>query len=282
MSIAESPQWRKGSRTWGRSRDVLAAGGLLVPVVGAAIILFLVAPWPLATKSLAALHGLCAQRPSHSLWFGDRRLPFDARMTGIYGGFVVSSIYLLARGRTRAFRLPSRWVILLLAGFVALLGIDGVNSTLVDLRFWHPYQPSNTLRLATGLLTGISLATMLCFVLGTTLWRRGNMRQPVVTGPGELLLMAGLDLPLALLALTGWPWLYLPLTMLLVIGAAAVMGTMCLVVVVLIKYSDRAFDTFQQVTTPATAAFLLGLLCMALLAGGRFWLEHITHAPPLV
>lgn len=282
MRIAETARWRRDGQWWRQLREILVAGGLLMPVIGLAILLFLIAPWPLATKSLAALHGLCAQRPSHSLWFGDRRLPFDARMTGIYGGFVISSIYLLARGRTRAFRLPSRQVILLLAGFVALLGIDGINSTLVDLRYWHPYQPANALRLATGLLTGISLAAMLCFVVGTTLWRRGSTQRSVIASPAELLLLIALDLPFALLALSGWTWLYPPLTLWILIGAAGVMGGMCLVVVVLIKYGDRAFETFQQVTTPATVAFLLGLLCMALLAGGRFWLEHVTHAPPLM
>ena len=39
-------------------------------------------------KAHAFLHGICAQRPSHSLQVGDELLPFDARMTGIYTGFL--------------------------------------------------------------------------------------------------------------------------------------------------------------------------------------------------
>ena len=73
------------------------AGLLAVSVAG-----FLLAPWSIEVKSIAILHGLCAQRPSHSFWFGSDRLPFDSRMTGIYGGFLVTQLYLLARGRFRA------------------------------------------------------------------------------------------------------------------------------------------------------------------------------------
>jgi hypothetical protein len=41
--------------------------------------LFLAYPAALDDKARAALHGLCAQRPSHSFAFDDRLLPFDAR-----------------------------------------------------------------------------------------------------------------------------------------------------------------------------------------------------------
>src|SRR5262245_31628876 len=62
-------------------------------VAGLVVLLFLAAPWSLEHKAHAALHGLCAQRPSHSFTFGSSTLPFDARMTGIYGGFLGASVY---------------------------------------------------------------------------------------------------------------------------------------------------------------------------------------------
>ena len=79
----------------------------LFPIVaGIALLAFLAAPWPLGVKAHALLHGLCAQRPSHTFTFGGRELPFDARMTGIYAGFFFSAILLVARGRHRAGKLP--------------------------------------------------------------------------------------------------------------------------------------------------------------------------------
>ena len=61
--------------------------GYLFPMVCLlAVAAFIALPGAVDEKTQQALHGLCAQRPSHSYWLGDARLPFDARMTGIYGG----------------------------------------------------------------------------------------------------------------------------------------------------------------------------------------------------
>src|SRR6266508_4425764 len=80
----------------------------LFPLVASLVVLlFLAAPWSLEHKAHAALHGLCAQRPSHSFTLGTHRLPFDARMTGIYGGFLGASLYLFGRRRYLAAALPS-------------------------------------------------------------------------------------------------------------------------------------------------------------------------------
>ena len=50
-----------------------------------------------------ALHGLCAQRPSHSLQIGGTTLPMDARMTGIYlGAAATAVVWLIAARRLRA------------------------------------------------------------------------------------------------------------------------------------------------------------------------------------
>src|SRR4051794_272811 len=80
---------------------------LLALTIGLISLLFLAAPWPFAQKAHAVFHGLCAQRPSHTLTFGGQPLPFDARMTGIYAGFLSTGVYLAFMGRYRASRVPS-------------------------------------------------------------------------------------------------------------------------------------------------------------------------------
>ena len=246
-----------------------------------AVALFLAAPWPFEHKAHAALHGLCAQRPSHSLQLGDRLLPFDARMTGIYGGCLVAACYLAARGRFRAFRLPPTSVLAALGCFVVAMAADGLNSLLLDLGLWHPYAPDNRLRLVTGLLAGTTLAVVLCYVLATTIWRQGRWEQPVVTGLGELLFLTALQVPFGLAALSGIGALYVPMTMFLLLAAAAVVAALMLVVLLLLRRADGSFAEVAQLSPPGALALVLALAVMGAIAGGRFLLERLADAPPL-
>ena len=183
--------------------DGTGPGRHFLPILaGGLLLLFLAAPWPLEHKAHAALHGLCAQRPSHSLSFDGRTLPFDARMTGIYGGFLTAAIYLTARRRYLAARLPTWPVMATLALFVAVLAVDGFNSLLLDLGHWHPYGPDNRLRLFTGLTTGTTLAVVMAYVAAISLWRRPRLDQRVVQAR-DLASIAVCMAPVAALALSG-------------------------------------------------------------------------------
>lgn len=276
----------------GRSRSLLVAsamgserGGpvpLLLPGVALGLlVLFLALPGSVEDKAHALLHGLCAQRPSHSLGFGGRLLPFDARMTGIYGGFAVAAGYLLARGRLRSFRLPGPSVLVVLAGFVGVMGVDGANSLLVDLGLASVYEPDNRLRLATGLTTGTALAVILCFLLATTLWRRNDWERATVERPRELLTISLLQVPVAAVLLSGAGPLHAPISLLLVAAATAVVAAMALVVVLLVGRIDRSFDRAADLQGWAAAALVLGVVAMGALAGGRFLLEWAVGVPPL-
>ena len=241
---------------------------------------FALAPWSLEEKTSAALHGLCAQRPSHSFTFDGRYLPLDARMTGIYGGFVITSLHLGIRGRYRALRFPGRPTLIALGALVGIMAIDGINSTLLDLRLWHPYEPSNLYRLLSGLGVGIALAAAICYLLAITLWRSGRTDQKTVTGPGELGLLALLQAPFALLVLSGVPWLYAPVVWLLLAAATTAVGALMLVLVVLIARREGTVSSVGQLDGPATVALVLASVMMAGIAVGRFLLERLTDAPP--
>src|SRR6476620_7328003 len=116
---------------------------LFFGLLATSVVLLIAAPWSVDTKFRAVVHGLCAQRPSHSYALGGTNLPFDARMTGIYGGVMTTVLCLLARGRWRAITLPSRGILAALVGFVSLMGADGVNSTLQDFGLPYAYEPQN-------------------------------------------------------------------------------------------------------------------------------------------
>lgn len=245
-----------------------------VATIALAAVTFLLLPWAAEGKALAALHGLCAQQPDHSFLLGGRRLPFDARMTGIYGGAFAAFITLCALGRHRAGRLP-RWPLALVAvAFVALMGVDGLNSTALDLRGVSLYPPHNLLRLSTGLLTGIALASLLMLLLAETLWQRG-MRQPVAVlnhwrDLGWLLLA---QLPLLVMLALGWSVFWPLLTVMMLVTAAGVMMILALVFVLLMTRRENRARSVRDIAAPATIALWVAFVVIGSLAGGRFLLE---------
>ena len=182
-------------------RRPLAVGGF------AAIVLvgFLIAPGNVAWKTHVALHGLCAQRASHSLQIGGATLPMDARMTGIYLGAAATFIWLVAARRLRATRVPAVPVLSLLASFVVALAVDGFNALLVDLRLPTIYEPSNILRLATGVLAGTSLGVVLGHLFASSMWARGDPERAVVTRPVEVFAPIGISIAIAMLMLSDFP-----------------------------------------------------------------------------
>lgn len=250
--------------------------------VGGIVIAFLLVPLPFAHKVHALLHGLCAQRLSHSFLLGGQALPFDARMTGIYGGFLITSCYLLALGRVRAWRNPSRLVVALLAVFVLVLAIDGTNSTLRDFGLWYAYQPDNRLRLATGLLTGISLAVLLCYLLASTLWKDGDWNRATIQSVPELGGLVLLQVPFALAAASGLGILYVPVSVLLVLAAIGVFVAVAVAMLTMARRRDQSYRSFGELQRPLAAALLVALAVIGSLAGGRYLLEWWLGIPPML
>jgi uncharacterized membrane protein len=265
-------------------RDQVArqhAGYLLPFVCLVAVAGFIALPGALDEKTHQALHGLCAQRPSHSYWLGDARLPFDARMTGIYGGGVLSLAVLAARGRLHAIARP-RWpVIGLLATFVAAMAVDGTNSLLLDMGTWHPYEPRNEIRLITGSLTGVSLAATLCFLISATFWRTGRRDLAIVESVREIAALVALTVPFGILVALGPGWLYAPIALFLLGSAVVVVGVLAMVMSTIATRRDGSYRSVQELGVPAAVAVVLAVVAMAAIAGGRFWLENTFGVPPL-
>ncbi|HEX5503810.1 MAG TPA: DUF2085 domain-containing protein [Thermomicrobiales bacterium] len=251
---------------------------LFLGLVGASFVALLAAPWPLPMKLHAVLHGLCAQRPSHSYGLGPDRLPFDARMAGIYGGFLLTAVALLARGRWRAAR-PPAWPLSAALGLgVALMGADGVNSTLQDFGLPYLYSPQNWLRLATGLLCGTALAVGLLYVLNTTLWTSVK-DAPALGGWGELGVLLALDGLFALVVASGWGVLYAPVGLWLVLGAAGATFALVLAMVVLLRGRENRCASLADLAGYACVALVLAYAALAFLGGGRFLLERALGIP---
>lgn len=253
---------------------------LFLGLIGASIAGLALAPWPLATKLYAVVHGLCAQRPSHSFTFDGVALPFDARMTGIYGGALTTALFLLVSGRARAVRLPPVPILAMLGFFVAIMGADGVNSTLQDLRVPYLYEPDNRLRLATGLLMGVTLGIMQAYLLNRTVWSH-PAEVPLLRGWRELGALLAAQILFYLLVISGWGALRIPLALALVGGAVAVVLVLALTFLVLAYGREGRFARPADLAGFASVALLLGYATLALIAAARFLLERFIDTSAL-
>lgn len=256
---------------------------LFVSLVAGSLAIFSLFPGSLEGKSLAVLHGLCAQQPTHSYYLGEARLPFDARMTGIYSGFALTCAYLLARGRWRAANLTQLRVVILLGLLILPLAVDGVNSFLKDIEVPYLYEPRNLLRTFTGLLLGTSLASFVWLLVGQTAFRPTEKSgQPIWTGIGDVLLAIGLQLSLLVVVSTSWAPARVPLTYLLLLSATAAITGLLLPFVLLAARRECAARDARELAAPASLAYLAALLLIGFLAGGRFLLEALLDLPAQV
>jgi uncharacterized membrane protein len=253
----------------------------IVGVAAIALAAFVIAPGDIAFKTHMALHGLCAQRPSHSLQIGGALLPMDARMTGIYIGAATTVIWLIAARRLRSARTPSLPVLTLLALFILALAVDGFDGLLVDLRLPSLYEPSNLVRLATGVLAGTALGVALGHLVASSIWISGDRAHAIVPRPVELLLPIGASAVLATLALLDLPLLYAPFAVGLVVAAIGVFWLVGIVVLALV--SDRGWScrTWGDVAPMALASLVATIVTVSALASVRFAAEQLFGLPKL-
>jgi uncharacterized membrane protein len=248
---------------------------------GALVAGLLLAPGDIGAKSHAFLHGVCAQRPSHSLQLGGAHLPLDARMTGIYIAAAVTIGWVLATGRRRAARIPSRPVVLILGLFLAAMGADGSNALLVDLGAPHPYSPSNGLRLVTGTLGGMALGVAVSHLFAAVVWSERDRHVAVIDRPWEL------APPLAIALGVGWPTLsglavfHGPYSAGLVAAVVGVFWIVAVAVLAIGMGGDAMPKTWSDLAAPASLALVLATATIGVLAVARFAAESFLGMPKL-
>ncbi len=256
----------EADRSWSR-----ASRWLWPALALAAVALFLAAPAPLPHKLLLAMGGVCGLRRAHSYFAGGIQLPIEARMIGIYGGFSVTFIILLALRRLGERRLGSRLVIGILTLFFASMAFDGINSTLTDLGLPHIYQSTNVTRLVTGLFSGIAIAPFLVWLLGVVATpRRESPTRAVVRSPWELLLPLVLNAGFAGLVMSERAGFYYPIALLSVGGVVATMTIAALLAVLSISGMEGWITRPQQVIAPASVALLIAFAVLAATAAARW------------
>ncbi|MFL5802850.1 MAG: DUF2085 domain-containing protein [Roseiflexaceae bacterium] len=244
---------------------------LLPALILAVLIAFIAAPAPLPRKLLLAMGGVCGLRPAHSYFVGGVQLPLEARMIGIYGGFLLAFVVLLAFRRLGARRLGSPLVIGILVVFFMSMAFDGVNSTLTELGLAHLYMPTNLLRLLTGLLSGIAIAPFLLWLLNVVATpREPGVSQAVVRVPWELVAPLAINAIFAALVLDGHAVFYYPIALASVVGIVGVLAITALLVILAISGLAGRITQVRQLVAPGALALLVAFAILGATATARW------------
>lgn len=219
-------------------------------------------------KADAVGYAICHRIEERSFTtFGDRQLPMCARCSGIYTGVMTGLLSIAAVGRLRAARLPSLSVAAGLLFFVGIMGIDGLNS------YFHLfpnfddglYQPSNTLRVITGMFTGLAMIHGLLPFWNATVWHHDVMdKRRAVNNLRELGLYG-----LVVIAVLGLIFLNSPFIMLIVgfastIGVLLVLSMVMATMMMTLLRTDGTYTQWRQLWLP----MLAGLTAAIILIGG--------------
>ena len=201
------------------------------------------------------------------------KMPLEARMYGIFAGFLTTVVIAYALGRGHNAGLAPPWLLFTFLVFVIVMGLDGINATIYDIyAFGLPvpylYVPNLELRFATGLLSGIGMAGILLPVLNGALWRDAR-NVPVFAGWRDLALLLGANAIFFVLILSQSGLFFYPLSLVGVVGVLVMISTLNLVLVVSLRARPGALRA-RELTNPIAVALLLTLAELGLLAAARY------------
>lgn len=265
-------------------------GGLLLLVLIALLLIGFYTisdPERLANSNVLTLgdyagYAICHRITERSFTIAGRQFPLCARCTGMYLGVTLVFMALLLSGRSHWTELPPLRILLVLIFFVALLGVDGLNSYS---HFFpnapHLYQPQNWLRLLTGIGTGLGMGLVIFPALAQTLWR-DQIGRPSVESFRELAPLILLALISVTLILSNQPTISYVMAIASAIGVVTIMSSLNTIILLIILKRDGYATTYWQIAWPLTIGFILTVIQIAIIATLRFQFTHtLTGFPGL-
>lgn len=241
--------------------------------VGVAAVVF--AAWLFSTpsgllgKADAVAYAVCHRIDARSFHIGDRQLPLCARCTGTYLGALAGMLALAVMGR-RAGGLPTRPLLVVLLGFIAVMGFDGVNSYLTLFPGApHLYEPQNWLRLVTGTFNGVAMAALVFPVLNQTLWKNWENR-PALARFRDLGALVVLGVIVIGLVLTDNPAILYPLALLSALGVVVLLTALDTTFLLILTRREGRVERWTGALLPLLAGFTLAILQIGLIDAARF------------
>jgi hypothetical protein len=174
--------------------------------------------------------------------------------------------------KPRAGLYPPRSLMLIFALFGLTWAIDGLNSVASLLPFAPSlYPPSNTLRLITGTLIGIALATLIYPVFNQSMWRAW-IKVPVLRSVRELTYVLILAAVLVLAVVSENNLILYPLALLSGVSVLVLLTMVYSTLLVTVIRRDNQADVLRDLVLPLSLGFIAAVLQIALVSAGRFFL----------
>lgn len=247
------------SVNWTKQRWVKIA--LLVLLLAIFSVWSIETPSGLIGKVQAIGYAVCHQIASHTIEIGGKLLPLCARCTGMYLGTLLA--LLILKPNQRLSGKASIVKIIVLAGFLLVFTVDGVNSMLDSFfNIQSLYPPSNLLRLGTGLLMGVVLANLLLPLWNQTLWKQSDPH-PVLHSWKQLLLLVFCEVCAAVLVWLDIPFLYYPVAILSTGTVIIILGMVYTLLWSIILNKENTLEKLKEGWT----FYLLGVICALLQIG---------------
>jgi uncharacterized membrane protein len=266
MSASPTPIESDSAPSFGtRLPKTLFAGGLLSIVA-----LFVNVPpdsWLGKAKWIG--YALCHQMPDRSFFAHEHQYPLCARCTGMYLGFVTGVISLVPRGRTKAARLPPEPIVALLVGFIVIMGIDGVNST-ISIVPGAPqlYHTTNVVRIITGTLYGLALSALFPPVFNSAIWTAPSGERTIKNWRELSLLLLIVAIEIAIvIAFTDQ--VLIPISIVTIGGILLLLSLLNSVIMLSVRQLENAVSTWRQLALPLLFGLALGLIEITALVGFR-------------
>lgn len=211
-------------------------------------------------------YAMCHQIPWRSFSILGRPLPLCARCTGTFLGAVLGVAFIFIRRRTRARSEPPVHIFATLLLFILFWAVDGFNSFLALLELPHLYEPSNPLRLITGMLCGMALSSLYWPVLSTTVWEQTEDERVIASFSelGTMLVTAGI---LVALVLWGWPPVMYLLSLASVLGVLMMLMLVNTIIAAIFLRVEGRAHAWRDLWLPAIVG---AVLSAGLLAGMGF------------
>lgn len=250
---------------------------LFIALPAAIISLFIAATPPgLWEKARVIGYALCHQLPDRSFFFHEHQSPLCARCTGMYLGFLIGLVFLIVRRRTHSARMPATAIISVLIGFMTIMGIDGVNST-ISIIPGAPqlYHTTNVHRIVTGTLFGIAMCMLFFPVFSTAIWRQPSGDRSVKNWR-ELIVLVLAAFAIDAVVLTQADWLFYPIMILSIAGPLLLLGFMGAIIVLTMRNMVNTVDRWRQLAAPLFTGVALGLVLITLM---DFFRASVTAMP---
>ncbi len=216
-------------------------------------------------EKLRALgYSVCHQLEERSFCIHGICSPLCARCTGMYLGAVLSLSYQAFHGRKAKF--PPVWVIVVLVLLFGWFGVDGLNSFLHFFpNFSGIYEPTNLLRLITGMGVGLGIGTVLYVLFNRTAWSNWLDESPYCKWYSFLLLLA-LSAVLILLIQTNHPVVIYPVMVLSGLGVFLVLSSVYTVVALMVLRRENVQLRWSELLLPILMGMTIALLQLLLTA----------------